>query len=71
MDTILKAKALKNKAYDALSADDSDEVRDLLTQADQYLEKALELYQQGAYAEALLLAEKAVKYYEEVLQLLT
>jgi hypothetical protein len=72
MDTILKAKALKKKAYDALdAANDSDEVRDLLTQADQYLEKALELYQQGTYAEALLLAEKAVKYYEEVLQLLT
>ncbi|KYK37616.1 MAG: hypothetical protein AYK18_09535 [Theionarchaea archaeon DG-70] len=72
-DSIQHAKVLRNKAHDAVQNTDdvSENVIELLSQADEYLEKALELYGQGDYAEAILWAEKAIQYYQNVLELLT
>ncbi len=70
---IRQAKSLKKKVYDALEQTDDipGEVENLLYQADAYLEKALEFFEQKNYAEALVWADKAIQYYQEILQLLT
>jgi hypothetical protein len=72
-DAIQKAQALKSKVYSALEQADSipDETEDLLTQADSCLEKALEFYSKGNFLDALQWAEKAIQYYQEILELLT
>ncbi|MBU7026359.1 MAG: carboxypeptidase regulatory-like domain-containing protein [Theionarchaea archaeon] len=70
---IRQAKTFKKKVYDALEQidDTPGEVEELLYQADAYLEKALEFFEQKNYAEALVWADKAIQYYQEILQLLT
>ena len=73
LDNILQAKALRRKAHEAVenATETSDTVRELLSLADAYLEKALTFYEQGNYTEALLQAEKAIQHYQKILELLT
>lgn len=70
---IRQAKAFKKKVHEALEQMDDipDKVEELLYQADAHVEKALEFYEQKNYAEALIWADKAIQYYQEILQLLT
>jgi hypothetical protein len=70
-DTIQKAKILRNKVYNILGEEPSEEIQNLLTQADTYLEKAQNLYDTQNYAEALKFAEKSIQYYQEILELIT
>jgi hypothetical protein len=73
LEAIQQAKALKNQVYSVLDQkeDTPETIKYLLSQADSYLEEAITLYEQSTYIEALKSVEKAIQYYQELLQLLT
>jgi hypothetical protein len=73
LDAIQQAKALKNQVNSILDQkeDIPETIKYLLSQANSYLEEAITLYEQSTYMEALKSAEKAIQYYQELLQILT